>query len=402
MSAVSGQEDAWLNGYRILPQKINMVEEIMTSEYNIKSALWESPAGGHGGDIYRNSVDCDFSINLNPLGMPDAVREALKKSMERWERYPDPLCQQLTEAIAQKYQIRAETILCGNGAADLIFQAVLAERPRRALVLSPSFSEYEQALRAFDCQICVFPLKPEDGFVPDMDRLTEAVADVSGKKVDMVFFCNPNNPSGIAVKREQVEKLAAFCLRHQVRLILDECFCEFLESPWQITMMGLTEDYPNLVILRAFTKTYSMAGLRLGFAVCSDERLLKTMAALRQPWSVSLPAQEAGVAALSVPETYLEKTRRLLREERPFLKKGLEELGYRVFDSMANFLLFYDPQEDAHSLWELCRHQKILIRDCRNFSGLGPGYYRICIRSREENSRLLRALGELEKYGQMG
>ena len=145
---------------------------------------------------------------------------------------PDPLCQQLTEAIAQKYQIRAETILCGNGAADLIFQAVLAERPRRALVLSPSFSEYEQALRAFDCQICVFPLKPEDGFVPDMDRLTEAVADVSGKKVDMVFFCNPNNPSGIAVKREQVEKLAAFCLRHQVRLILDECFCEFLESPF--------------------------------------------------------------------------------------------------------------------------------------------------------------------------
>lgn len=87
----------------------------MTSEYNIKSALRESPAGGHGGDIYRNSVDCDFSINLNPLGMPDAVREALKKSMERWERYPDPLCQQLTEAIAQKYQIRAETILCGRG-----------------------------------------------------------------------------------------------------------------------------------------------------------------------------------------------------------------------------------------------------------------------------------------------
>ena len=105
MPAVSGQEDAWLNGYRILPQKINMLEEIMTSEYNIKSALRESPAGGHGGDIYRNSVDCDFSINLNPLGMPDAVREALKKSMERWERYPDPLCQQLTEAIAQKYQI---------------------------------------------------------------------------------------------------------------------------------------------------------------------------------------------------------------------------------------------------------------------------------------------------------
>ena len=108
------------------------------------------------------------------------------------------------------------------------------------------------------------------------------------------------------------------------------------------------------------------------------------------------------MAALSVPETYLEKTRRLLREERLFLKKGLEKLGYRVFDSMANFLLFYDPQEDVRSLWEFCRYRKILIRDCRNFSGLGPGYYRICIRSREENSRLLRVLGELEKYGQMG
>lgn len=374
----------------------------MMSEYNKKSPFGESPAGEHGGDIYRNSVDCDFSINLNPLGMPDAVGAALKRSIERWDRYPDPCCQQLTEAIARSCQVRPEMILCGNGAADLIFQAVLAERPQKALVLSPSFSEYERALQAFNCQIHVFPLKEEEGFVPDMDRLTEAVADRSGKKVDMVFFCNPNNPSGIAVERERVERLAAVCLKHQVRLILDECFCEFLEKPEQITMMGQTEAYPNLLILRAFTKTYSMAGLRLGFAVCSDEKLLNMMAALRQPWSVSLPAQEAGVAALSIPETYLEKTRRLLKEERPFLKRGLEELGYRVFDSMSNFLLFYDPQEDGRSLWEYCRHRRILIRDCRNFSGLGPGYYRICIRTREENSRLLEILGELERDGRKG
>ena len=374
----------------------------MTSEYNTKSAFREAPAGEHGGDCYRNSVDCDFSINLNPLGMPKEVGEAVKNGAEGWERYPDPLCQQLTEAIAEKFQLRPEMILCGNGAADLIFQAVLAERPKKALVLSPSFSEYEQALRAFDCQVLSFPLKEEEGFVPDVDRMTEFIADASGKKVDMVFFCNPNNPSGIAVEREQVEKLAAFCLKNRVRLILDECFCEFLENPRRVTMTGRAERYPNLMILRAFTKTYSMAGLRLGFAVCSDPGLLKKMASLRQPWSVSLPAQEAGVAALSVPETYLEQTRRLLREERAFLKKGLEELGYRVFDSMVNFLLFYDSRGQESGLWEQCRQRKILIRDCRNYSGLGPGYYRICIRGREENSRLLKVLKELEKEGQTG
>lgn len=108
------------------------------------------------------------------------------------------------------------------------------------------------------------------------------------------------------------------------------------------------------------------------------------------------------MAALSVPETYLEQTRRLLREERPFLKKGLEGLGYRVFDSMVNFLLFYDSRGQESGLWEQCRQRKILIRDCRNFSGLGPGYYRICIRGREENSRLLKVLKELEKEGQTG
>lgn len=361
--------------------------------------VWNREAiysGRHGGDIYRNQICHDYSVNLNPLGMPREVREALLYSIDGWGRYPDPRCEKLKEALAVHHKVNVSQLICGNGAADLIFQAVQALKPKKALLLAPTFSEYEKALQAMGTVCSFFSLSEKKDFSPDMDQLCHAVTE----DLDLVFFCNPNNPTGSVVERKQVERLARACGEKGVRFILDECFCDLLEQPERVSMVPLTDKYPGMFILRAFTKTYAMAGLRLGYGVCSDEEFISRMEQARQPWSVSVPAQVAGEAALN-GEEYLQQARSLIAGERIFLRAGLECFGYKVYDSAANYLLFYNRAEACHSdfsaghLWEMCRKRGVLLRDCSDFRGLGIGFYRVCVGRREENRLLLDILGNI-------
>lgn len=357
----------------------------------------------HGGDVYRNQITHDFSINLNPLGMPEAVtawlRESLQDSLRGWEQYPDPECEKLNRLISELYHVRQSRILCGNGAAELIYLLVRVIKPKKALVPAPTFFEYERALLSVGCQVEYYYLSEQTGFVPDMENLAEQVTG----DVDMVFFCNPNNPTGVPVPVKEVERLAKACHQNRAFLVLDECFCEFLDRQQEYSAVPLTAQYPQMAVLRALTKTYAMAGLRLGYGICGHENLWEKVRALRQPWSVSLIAQEAGAAVLAAHEyparqAYLERARSLLREQRPVLSRGLSDLGFTVYDSQANFLLF----KSTWDCGEACRRRGILLRDCSNFVGLGPGYYRICVRRQEENRYLLEQLEAIldEREGQ--
>lgn len=350
----------------------------------------------HGGDVYRNRITCDFSVSLNPLGMPEAVREALKSSVDSWERYPDPECDELVRAIAGYHRVDPSFVLCGNGAADLIYQVTMAVRPKKALVTAPAFSEYEQALLAVGSQVVRFPLREDEGFAPDMDRFSDAVTE----DTDLVFFCNPNNPTGRAARRSEVERLAGVCEEKNAVLVLDECFCDLMEKPERFSMAPLAGAYPGMFLIRAFTKTYAMAGLRLGYAICGNSTLTEKLRRIRQPWSVSIPAQTAGAAALK-ESGYLDEARALIRAERNYLKAGLSRLGFKVFESQANFLLFSDERERENKaggcLWEQLKERGILIRDCGNFPGLGRGYYRVAVRRREENAALLSALAQIKE-----
>lgn len=351
----------------------------------------------HGGDVYRNQITMDFSININPLGMPDGVKNRLAATISDWERYPDPRCGRLRRDLAEYYQVKPEQILCGNGAADLIFQLVMAVRPRQALLLAPSFSEYEEALRGADCRIFWVELKEEHGFRPDMEELRKKLT----PDLDLFFLCNPNNPTGVCLNAEQVAELAEICCKNGILLVADECFLEFLDEPERYSLIPEAARGRRVLVLKAFTKTYAMAGLRLGFAICPDTELLSRMEGLRQPWSVSVPAQEAGCAALR-ERVYLEKTRTLVRTERNRMEEGLGRLGFRVTPSSGNFLLFYVDREEklpGGSLYEACCRRKILIRDCSNFRGLGQGYYRVCIRRAEENRNLLEQLHQITDNG---
>lgn len=348
----------------------------------------------HGGDwagyeARYGGPPLDFSANISPLGLPEGVRSAVIRSLAQAERYPDPLCRALGGAVAQAEGVDPGWVLCGNGAADLIYRVVLAKRPRRALVTAPAFSEYEAALDLVRCQTDRFPLREEEDF-----GLCEGFLEAVGPDTDMVFLCQPNNPTGRTVPRPLLTAVLERCRSVNALLVVDECFCDFLDDPGGFTMTGLLGKYDNLLILKAFTKLYAMAGLRLGYCLCSDRAMLDAMRGAGQPWAVSGPAQAAGIAALGETE-YVRAVRALIRTQRPRLADELSRLGLRVVPGEANYLLFYSPTPLVQPL----RERGILLRDCGNYHGLCDGWYRAAVRTGEENDRLTAALEEILKEG---
>lgn len=338
----------------------------------------------HGGDIYTAPCRIDFSANLNPLGMPERVAAAACEGVRRSVNYPDVHCGDLRRALSEKEQVPAEQIICGNGAAELIFSLTAAEKPKKALLVSPGFAEYEQALEAYGCDIRCYALRESDGFAVGEDYITYLTSDL-----DIVFLCNPNNPTGVQIPRALLERILKVCGERGIRMVLDVCFLDFLDQPRESDFNAILQENPQLFLLKAFTKTYAMAGLRLGYGLCADEALLVRMEMIRQPWSVSIPAQMAGVAALK-ETAYVAQAAALIRQERRWLRERLTELGFTVYDSKANFL-FFKGQE---GLVEKCRAQGILIRDCANYRGLGRGYYRIAVRTHDENEELIKAIAQ--------
>lgn len=352
----------------------------------------------HGGDIYTYQGMLDFSANINPLGIPASVVQAAARGAEQAASYPDPQCRDLRRALAawesagMEQAIKPEQIICGNGAADLIFALALAQKPQQALLPAPGFHEYEQALRAVGCQIKYHYLQAQNGFQLDVQQLTAEIT----PETEMLFLCNPNNPTGLAITRQNLQPLVERCRQCGTLLVLDECFNEFLDAPAACTLKPLLSANPNLFILKAFTKLYAMPGLRLGYGICTDADLLNRLAEVSQPWRVSTPAQLAGLAALQEQE-YVRQAQKLVRQERQFLQQELRALGMQVYNSMANYIFFQTPAEwpAEFNLAAACRTRQVLIRDCSNYVGLTPGFYRIAVRTRPENEQLLQALKQI-------
>lgn len=340
----------------------------------------------HGGDIYRNKVLTDFSVNSNPLGVRPEILEAVTHAVGELEHYPDIQCERLRGAIGRYEGVPVQQILCGNGAAELFYAAAFGIRPNRALIPAPTFSEYEKALRAAGCEIVYHELREEEGFA-----LGEQILDAITEDLDLLVLCNPNNPTGVVTDRAFLVRILEICQRHHVRVLLDECFTGFLSEPGQYEMKMYLEQYPNLMIVKAFTKIFAMPGLRLGYALSADRELLCKMEDCLQPWNVSIPAQAGGVAALRDCDVYLQDTRAYVAQERCRIKEELRRLGYAVYASEANYVFFRGQPE----LYEKALEAGYLIRDCRNYRGLSEGYYRIAVRTREENARFIRWLRQL-------
>lgn len=344
----------------------------------------------HGGDWagYRAEFGCDaldFSANVSPLGLPAGVAAAITNALPTADRYPDPLCRELRAALAGAEGVPADWILCGNGAADLIFRLALAVRPRRALLPAPTFAEYEAALQTVGCAVQRVFLREENTFA-----VTEEFIDAVTPETDIVFLCQPNNPTGQVTPPALVERLVRRCAECGAVLAVDECFLDFLPDRDALTAKQLLRDAPQLIILKAFTKLYAMAGVRLGYALCGDAALLEKMRGAGQPWAVSSLAQAAGLAALQ-ETAYAGAVRALIAEQRPRMAAGLRALGLRVMDGQANYLLFRATPDFGEKL----RRRGAVVRSCANYPGLDAAWYRTAVRTAQENTRLLQIMGEI-------
>lgn len=338
--------------------------------------------GRHGGDIYRNEVELDFSINVNPLGMPEGAEAALHRAVERCGQYPDRMADELKSAISMTLPVPKEYLLFGNGASELFMGIMHGIRPKKTVIVTPSFYGYEYAAEAADSEIFFFPMREEDEFI-----LGENFFSVLTEEIDLLFLANPNNPTGKQMNKEYLRRLLRICKKRRIYVVLDECFIEFCENNY--SMVPDTVEYDNLLLVRAFTKIYAIPGVRLGYMICSNRFLLEKIGKQLSEWNLSTFAQEVGVACANQND-FIAKTVEYVKKERKFLTDGLKQVGLQVFSSEANFILVYSEK----ALYEKLLERGILIRDCRNFRGLSEGYYRIAVKQRKDNEALLKAIGE--------
>ncbi len=328
----------------------------------------------HGGDVYRNKVRLDFSVNTNPLGMSKNVKKAIAENIEQFGIYPDAMCINLRNAIAEKEQVGIDNVLCSNGAAEMIFAVVRAVMPKKSLLLAPTFSEYERALKSVSSQICYYYLKEENDFELQ-DDFIDYLDDI-----DMVFICNPNNPVGKVADKKTAQHIAEVCSERNIVCVFDECFMDLSDG------FSMKEKVP---VIKAFTKTYAMAGLRLGYMIADTDFVCDVQRQLPM-WNVSAAAQIGGITAIN-DNDYLEKGKQIIREEREFLIGELKNLGFKVFNSDVNFILFKGSVGLDKSLLK----REILIRNCGNFNGLDEGFYRIAVKKHDENAEFIRELGDI-------
>ncbi|MGG1514359.1 threonine-phosphate decarboxylase CobD [Paenibacillus oryzisoli] len=350
---------------------------------------------GHGGDLLTAQETfglpkerfTDFSSNMNPLGPPPCVREIVAEGWKDIHKYPDPAVRALRGKLAHKYGIDPESILVGNGAAELIDLIVRVLKPERTGLARPSFSEYEEAVHKTDGKLLSIPLLAGNGFA-----LAEPELELAISSTDLLFLGHPNNPTGRLISRDVLDML----LRSKRRLVLDEAFMDFIEDEGAHSMLRLASQSRELIVIRSMTKFYSIPGIRLGFMVAHPE-LIREARRLQVQWSVNDLAQRIGCAVLE-DEPFEAASRRWLSEEKPWLSAQLGSLGLEVIPSDVNFLLFSFPKATgmtAAKAQQLLGQMGILIRDASRFEGLDERFCRAAVRLRADNENLVVALSTI-------
>ncbi|WP_326909644.1 threonine-phosphate decarboxylase CobD [Sedimentibacter sp. MB31-C6] len=349
----------------------------------------------HGADIYtaarklgisENKI-IDFSSNINPLGIPKGVQRAAIDSIKYSNRYPDINCRELVNSISIYENIPVEWIFTSNGAAEAIYRIALNFIPHNGFLLAPTFSEYEQALKTVGTNIKYFNLIEEDDF-----KVTDKILNSINDEVDIVFICNPNNPTGQITDKKLLETIISHSKSIGVVVVIDECFLDFVEDKEKYSVSNILKKYDNLIILKAFTKTYAIPGLRLGYCLSSNTEIIRGLKNSGPPWNVSTIAQASGLAALKERD-YLAKSIIYVTEQRKYLANEMKNLNIKVYESYANYILFKIIEKI--DLKEEMLKRGILIRSCSNYMNLDYHYYRIAVKSKDENKLFIKKLKEI-------
>lgn len=344
----------------------------------------------HGGDIYNKRIQYDFSMSINPLGVPESVQNAYLNCVGLLEHYPDIDCRVLGIDLGAKLGVDPGRIVFGNGASELLPAFFRAMKIKKALLPVPCFSGYDRALKSCDAEVTYFQLLEENNFEITSESFLEFRKKLILIQPDCVVLTNPNNPNGKLLNKSVLHDLQKVCEELGIYLLLDECFFELAKADY----VSRAENFSTCFYLRAFTKSFAIPGLRLGYIICANGKIAELIKIQLPEWNVSIPAQTAGIECLKETE-YLEQSRMLIMMERFYLEAELRKFGFKVYPSDVNYILFYYDQENKPDLREELIKKEILIRDCSDYIGLKKGYYRVAVKNHPDNQILVKAIEEI-------
>lgn len=345
----------------------------------------------HGGDVYSDLVEYDFSVNTNPLDCTEIHKAIVRRIEDKLGNYPDLEQREFRAAVADIENVSIENVWGSNGASEAFSAIISMLKSRKTLLLEPCFLGYRHALSMREgCTVDSYRLNDKNDFSVGIDFI-EILQKRAKEGLDLLIIANPNNPTGKSVDIKVLCDILKICKSNNVKMIVDECFLRMCDGAK--SMVEFIDDYDGLFVVNAFTKLFSIPGLRVGYTISNKNNILELKKYLSE-WNMSVPAQESGIICRDYlkQNAWEENTKKLLRREREYLTNELISHGYKAWDSDTNFILFYSTKKE---LKERLLQRRILIRDCSNYTGLSEGYYRIAVKDHKQNEILIDAIRSL-------
>ena len=331
-----------------------------------------------------------FSANINPLGISGKLRQSLSEQLDAITTYPDREYKELRKCIAAYAGTQSENVVVGNGSTELISLVIQSEQPKKAMILGPSYSEYEREITLAGGHTLYYPLQEDRDFQMDVSDFCSHLTD----DLDLLILCNPNNPTSTSICRDDMRIILDACLQHGIFLMVDETYVEFTHPEAKVSSVPLTSYYSNLAVLRGTSKFFAARGLRLGYAITGNTDLIRSISSRQNPWTISSLAEIAG-RLMFTDQEYIDNTRELINTERERICRRLKEWpSVKVYDPTANFVLVKILREDtdADLLFDRCIRKGLMIRNCSTFPFLSNKFFRFCFMTPEENDHLLAEL----------
>lgn len=334
-----------------------------------------------------------FAGNVNPLGISPLLKKSMASHIESISEYPDRDYKELRSTLALYCNVPMEHIIVGNGATEMISLTMQLLRPKHALLLSPTYSEYTREIDLVGGHVEEYFLREDLDFKLDLNDLISKLTD----DIDLLAICNPNNPTSSALNTEEITKILTHCKLHDIFVMIDETYVEFAPCIEEITAIPLTKRYDNLMVIRGVSKFYAAPGLRFGYGITSSEAFLKSLHQHQNPWSLNSVGAYTGELLLKDAD-YFRETRALILSERARMFARLSHMdGYKPYAAYGNFILVRILKGGLTSfdVFEAAIKNRLMIRDCSSFESLTGEYIRFCIMNPEDNDRLLHVLNSL-------
>ncbi len=352
----------------------------------------------HGSDLEKiqniYGIDKDeivsFSANVNPLGISPLLRATLAQKLDAITAYPDREYTSLRTCIAEYCGTEPANVIVGNGSTELISLFIQIEHPKKALVIGPTYSEYEREIALGGGTTLYYPLREADSFRLDLEHFLSQL----NESIDLLVICNPNNPTSSCITRAKMRRILDVCKQNDIYVMIDETYVEFANHMDEISSVPLTHYYNNIIILRGTSKFFAAPGLRLGYAVTGNHDLIKAVNTRKNPWTINSLAVIAG-ETMFTDTAYIAATKELISSERTRIYRLFaEHPDYRVYEPNGNFMLVRILRGDLTSadLFDRAIREKMMIRDCSTFPFLDNKYIRLCFMNPSDNDRLVRCL----------